>query len=251
MAGDDPLETLDGGSWAVRKERRELADETKAFEAFLERVKALDSDPVSAQSPPVLVGRPRPVSGRLRDAYTETVMSVPHFQAVYGESYQESLTRELNEELAVALATTDRFSPQLQRTLTDCVEEAIAARRSLIEFLEGELADIDATRDELEAIVRKLKSILEQPLDRAGFHVLKSSRERLGALEEDCGRLHRERQATIQREHSVAVAGIDDTAGYLYRPCNTNHPVLAAITRVCAEIESGYRMIDRRLAVVD
>lgn len=250
MTDDDPLLVLESAARALRSERRELADEREAFSQFRERVDALEPTPSPARPPTLLADRPHTEPDRLREAYVRTVMSVPHFQEVYSESYRESLARELTEELATAITTADRLSPGLQRSLEDCIDQAIDARRSLIEFIEAELAAITATEERLEGIVGELESIMDQPIDRAGFHVLASSRDRLRSLENRCKTILEERQTRIRTEHSISVVGIDDTAQYLYGSCESDHPVLAAVAGVCAEIEEGRRTIDRRLAVV-
>lgn len=251
MTGDDPLLVIETATRALRSERRELEDERAAFSQFHRRVSALETSPVSGQSPTLLADRARPELDRLREAYVETVMSVPHFDEVYGEPYRESLARELNEELAVAITSAEGLSPQLQRSLEDCIEQAIDGRESLIEFVEAELEALASMRERLEAIVRELESILGQPLGEAGFYVLASSRSRLRALEERCDDLLEERQAHVQREYRVSVADVEDAAQYLYGSCETTHPILAAIATVRTEIEEGRRTIEQRLAVVE
>lgn len=250
VRGDDPLPLIENATHALRSERRELEDERAAFERFSERLKALDAAPVSGRTPTLLADRSQPTLEKLREAYVESVMSVPHFDDVYGESYRESLARELNEELAVAIATAEGLSPQLQRSLEDCVEQAIDGRESLIEFVETELETLASMGERLDEVVRELESILAQPLDEAGFYVLASSRSRLRSLEERCGDLLDERQAHVQREYRVSVAEIDDAARCLYGGCETTHPVLAAIGIVCARLDDARRALERRLAFV-
>lgn len=244
---DDPLAVLHDAARALRSERRELEDERKAFSGFRARVGALETTPSTARPPTLLVDRsPRAPDG-IREAYARTVMSVPPFREVYGESYRESLAPEITLELATAITAANRLSPGLRRSLADCVDRAIDARRSLIAFVEDELTAITDAEERLEAALEELESITDQSLDRAGFHVLASSRGRLDALEDRCELLAEERQARIRREHSVSAVGVDDTAQYLYGSCETNHPVLAAIASVCADIEADRRTIDRRL----
>ncbi|WP_114577819.1 hypothetical protein [Saliphagus sp. LR7] len=256
MTDDDPLAVLHEAARVLRSERRELADEREAFSQFRTRVGALETTASTARFPTLLTDRTRTAPGRttpdqVREAYVRTVMCVPHYEEAYGESYRENLERELTPELATAITRSEGLSPGLKRSLADCVDRAIDARESLLEFLEAESEAITDAEERLVGIVGDLESVVAQPLDRAGFHVLISSRDRLDSLEDRCGVLLEERQARIRREHSVSVAGIDDTARYLYGSCRTTHPVLAAIAAVCAGIEEGRRTIDRRLAVVE
>lgn len=249
MTDDDPLAALHDAARALRSERRELEDEREAFSQFRTRIGALETTSVPARPQTLLADRTQ-TDGGLREAYVRTVMSVPHFEEVYGESFRESLERELTLELATAITRFEGLSPRLKRSLADCVDRAIDARESLLEFVESELAAITDAEEPLDGIVGELESVVDQPLDRAGFHVLASSRDRLDALEGRCEVLLEERQARIRREYSVSVARIDDTARYLYDSCRTIHPVLAAVAAVCADIEAARRTIDRRLAVV-
>ena len=80
----------------------------------------------------------------VRGAYRETVMSVPHFEADYDESYTENVTEEFGPELATALVTGDRFDPFCRRTLLEAVGEGSTRREPHLDALDAVTTDRQA-----------------------------------------------------------------------------------------------------------
>ena len=88
----------------VRIERRRTNDERAAFAAFRSRLDAIPATTSTGVTPdwlsasPQAIGHERPQMGTellaVRDAYRSTVMSVPHYEEEYNDTYVASLAAE-------------------------------------------------------------------------------------------------------------------------------------------------------------
>ena len=110
----------------VETDHERTTTERDAFASFLHRISNLDVSSVDLQlshahqaSTQTLVtpktpGHAESQLKRVRNAYRETVMSVPHYQEDYGDSLPESLAEEFGPEIATAVLTTDQLTPPLR-----------------------------------------------------------------------------------------------------------------------------------------
>ena len=198
-SGDHPAEYLRAARETLRVERRRTVDEREAFEAFRARVKrvsteATDGDATRLRSDgaggvaggtggidgfrgPAGVGRlsgadDRFVAGNplvaIRDAYAETVMSVPHYEAEYDDTYESSLAAEFGPDLAVALTRESTLSDRSKSALLSETDEAIAEREGLLDALDSESESIDRAADRLCSIREEITTLSETTLDEYG-----------------------------------------------------------------------------------
>ena len=85
----------------------EVASERDAFDAFADRVATITVD---SPRPPALMAGSVDTSGTssataaLREEYEATVMAVPHYDDVYGESIEENASAEFGPDLASLLS---------------------------------------------------------------------------------------------------------------------------------------------------
>lgn len=219
------LEPLSTAERAVEEERTEVNAEQKAYTEFKQRVAGIETVTMPADGPgpaartPVVETRSRQ-DERLRNAFRQTVMSVDHYEAVYGEPLEEHAARELSAEVAAPLRqdTTTRFTELYKTALTSAVEDAVSDREAFCDRLDDELASLVSAR---ESLADRIDSI-------DGTSVFAHDRPELSA---ELDAVAQARQETIQgRNHSPRADG-HDLCHYLYRDYSWTYPVLTAVAR--------------------
>ena len=238
-------EAIDEATLAVRRERRELTDEKQAFEAFLERVKRLETDQTH-RSRSQLVLADRSGLETVLDAYLETVMSVPHYADQHDETPLEHLAGELTPELGAAIGSGTQLHPMLKRSLLDAGQQAVTARADVLEWIRTESNALEQAERKLAALLDELESVLGQPLEQLEFNALRLTRDRLERLQRSCDELARWRQEALHR-YPIALTDVGDLVGYLYEDCASRHPVLATVAQLGTVLEDVLRWVDRRL----
>ncbi|OYR57376.1 DUF7260 family protein, partial [Halorubrum halodurans] len=83
----------------------------------------------------------------IRNAYAETVMSVPHYEDEYNDTYERSLAEEFTPELAVALTREPTLRERSRSSLLTKTTEAIRRREEFLERLEAESASVSRARE--------------------------------------------------------------------------------------------------------
>jgi len=88
--------------------RTEVANERDAFEAFADRIATITVD--SPRPPALMAGSvdtsvESSAAALLRDGFEATVMAVPHYDDVYGESVEEHASAEFGPDLASLLSS--------------------------------------------------------------------------------------------------------------------------------------------------
>ncbi|WP_280587293.1 hypothetical protein [Halorubrum sp. Boch-26] len=279
---DESRTAIDGAREAIRVERRRTVDEREAFRAFRGRVESIPTETVTPVGSPATAGLgdhagPSGTAGNsdvpaaagaaagagvggpgtppgsglvaVRDAYAETVMSVPHYEDEYDDTYERSVAAEFGPELAYALTRTAGFHPEYERALLDEVDAAMEEREQLIERLRIETESLDRAGSRLAAVRREIAS-LDAAVPEGGFGALDACRARAGVLVEDCDRIAARRQRVIA-EHARELR-LDDAAvdlpTYLYQDRSATYPVLAAVGSVGSRLDDLTRRIERAMA---
>ena len=211
---------------ACREERRRIAAELAAFEAFGARVRSLSTG--SPSSTPAPAGVAPSVEGAVADsqretldaarsAYRDTVMAVDHFTEDYDETLAEHAHAELGPDAGGALAEASDLTPGLQEVLADRADAAARERR---EFL----GRLDEETESLESAERRLAGLLAESVDLAGdldasFGSLEARWRRLETLESHVEEVVTERTARVSEAAAVPT--------YLYDEFPVPDPVLA------------------------
>lgn len=154
---------------------------------------------VAMQPHPISVSGVSDEFRAVRTAYEETVMSVPFYEAEYGDTYEESIRAEFGPEIATALTQSDSFTPGFKRVLLGRVEHARREREALIEVCNREFDSIDATAGVLKPIDEELHSVEAIPFHDQDFGQLEAYRARLLTIEDECGDAASDRQSTIHQ----------------------------------------------------
>lgn len=206
-------------------ERTEVTAERDGFEAFAERLATIDpvsTPPVSGPSPP-MGGRDATVDrlDRVRTAYRETVMSVSHYDDVYGESLVEHVAAECGEDLAAGLRpeTSVSFTSAYKIGLRSAAAHAAQERRLYLETLDRETTSIETARSELTELVDQLDTTTVPEWHRGQFSA------RLETVAQD-------RQETIRTRRTGQFLEGHALCQYLYQDTSWTYPVLTAVARI-------------------
>jgi len=274
---DDPADVLRVARETLRVERRRTIDEREAFETFRARARRVSTESVGGTDPRLRsdgsgaeVGASSGfgVPGRLdrlpgadgsavagsplvaiRDAYAETVMSVPHYETEYDDTYESSLVAEFGPDLAVALTREPTLDDRSQSALLSETDEAIEERERLIDALDTESESVDRAADRLCSILEEIATLSETDLDELRFGTLDAYRVRTLTLEEGCDSVaaRRQRELTgIGRSLRLNDA-VPDFATYLYHDLPVTYPVLAAVGTVGNRLQELRGSIERAL----
>lgn len=267
--GDTPLEeVLDSIRQSVQAEQNRTEMECDAFQEFANRITDLQpsSEPlpssaeyneiqdasgaVALQSHPVSEPSARDELGTIRNAYEETVMSVPFYEAEYGDTYEESIRAEFGPDIATALTQSDNLSPVAKEVLLAKIEQARSEREALIETCEREHASVDEAATVLKPIDEELQSVESISFDNQGFGALEAHRARLLTLEDKCERAATTRQATIHRHRTEYSLPIDapDICVYLYEEFETAYPILCLCIDLARGVENCCQQVERAMS---
>jgi len=209
----------------VAREYEEVDVERRAFQEFEGRVAGIDTVSMSrstlaSQRPGLVQARPRSAE-RVRSAFRETVMSVDHYDEVYGESLDEHFAAELSPDLLAGLQQDagSQFTDLYKRTLLGAVGTAIEQRETFCDILDNESASLERSGAALDAIVDELDGTRVPPQARTEF---------TEALDD----VARRRQETFAGRTSSPRTDGHDLCSYLYEDCEWTYPVLTAVTRL-------------------
>ncbi|GAA0552955.1 hypothetical protein ABNG02_03265 [Halorubrum ejinorense] len=300
---DDPVRAALA---ALRVERRRTVDERQAFETFRDRVSSIPDESGSVDPSTAgpanggggaSGGVDRAVGGgavdafgdalgrgtdeigdgvtaaagsglvAVRDAYRATVMSVPHYEVEYDDTYERSVAAEFGPEMAYALTRTTNFRAEYKRSLLTAASTAIEERESFLDAVESEVESVsragsrlDPVRSEVEAIRDELGGGDERDEERDGdadrnghraaptFGALDACRTRTEALRDDCDRIAARRQRAIaDSERRLALDDGLDLPAYCYQDLDATYPVLAAVGAVGADLDALRRRIERSM----
>lgn len=224
---------------AVDEEANRTRAEIQALQRFRRQVTSLDASVPVQQAGPgggavgLGVARTRPPDDRLervRTAYRETVMAVPHYEEDYGESLRTHLAAEFGEEVAHAVVDGQGFTPQLRQILLRVADEGETRREDLLAALEREherLGDYEASLARIEATG---DDVIDRPLYQQSFADLFAAWFEYEDLEAEADRLLADRQETIHRDRTGPAVDRDRDSfhAYLYGDLDVDYPVLAA-----------------------
>lgn len=226
------------------RERRELRCERDALERFRERVAAVGTTAGAAQragtgarlaGPPAssgaVVTAPDARVERVRQYYRETVMAVPHYEAVYGEPFAVNVRAELGDDVADALTadTTTAFTSPLKRAVVTATDASIEERTTFLRTLEDEEASLDAARDVLVDVAAALDGA--GPLNASQVAALLDDLDAVAATRQE--HLHSTVAGGHERYHLLCA--------YLYGEPSWTYPVLNAVSTLRERLDERRR----------
>ena len=274
-AGNDPADVLRAARETLRVERRRTVDEREAFEAFRARVRRVSTGTAAIGDGSRLrsdgAGREvykssttagasrlpgtddRLVAGNplvtIRDAYVDTVMSVPHYDEEYDDTYETGLAAEFGPDLAVALTREPTLDDRSKSALLSKTDEAVDERERLLDALDTEAESVDRAADRLSSICDEIATLAETDLDDRRFGTLDAYRVRTLTLEDGCDSVAARRQrefAGIGRSLQLSDS-VPDLATYCYHDLSVTYPVLAAVGAVGDRLAELRREVEREM----
>jgi hypothetical protein len=228
---------IEAAETALDDERECLEDERAAFAQFRKRVAGMN---VHAPAPTAttrvksaIMGASEPTAStakikQVRNAYRETVMSVPHYDEDYDQSFTDDIAEEFSPELANALATADALTPPLQETLLTGCQQATDGRTTLLSALDRETDSLQHACDILNEMNTTLTEMNQRPLGAWSTNEIRSTNERLAEFESQCDDLAADRQAELRSQRIPGPNRADEELNeYLYESLPVTYPVLA------------------------
>lgn len=265
-----------------RMERRRIADEQDAFREFATRLQEMEptnpgstsnrtgttdgpwpnSPGPSTNRSATAPGGVRSIGGpeghtasasagsldRVQTAYRETVMSVPHYDEEYGDGLLASVTAELGDDAAAAMVASDRFTPALKRALLAFSEDARRNRDSLTDAIDAERAALDTAEEQLGIIDRERRALhdhLTEDPTGPDFEAYVDVWHRLGYLDDRCGTVAEDRQDQLKHPPMQGVDWGPSFYDYLYSGLSVDHPVLATIGDLVADLRADRTRVER------
>jgi hypothetical protein len=243
---------FDHAAAALDREYRRTKAELEALESFIDEVGSLSptSSSVTAAASRMQL-RPSQPGGldAVREAYRSTMMTVPHYEEEYDESYAEHVRHELGPDVATLLTSGQVFERHHKQVVIAAANDARARRGQLLTELDRErdsLADLREPVCGVAADVARLESITlaEQPAEMLdGYHT------RLGVLDSRCHDLIDRRQSALvsqRRSMSLSLGG-PDIATCVYSDLETDYPVVATLTELLDRIEELVTDVEHHL----
>ena len=240
----------------VTQEIDEVRRECESFQTFQQRVQELDTSPKEIQVPVRAQYQTRhqprtSVEERVESLYQETVRDVSHYEAVYNDSVQESVSAEFGAEVKAAISEATGVSPQLQQLLLKVAQRSILRRRVFLDTL----SDERTTLRDVQASLRKTRTTVEeldcQPLLDRSFDDLIEIRETLFCLEDDCRSWLNQRQDQLH-DRQLSSSRIDDIepdlCTYLYQSLEVTYPILATFIETVEIIQTARRRVERAIS---
>lgn len=113
---------LDAALESVRRERREVERECQAFRRFRKRTQGLKTTTPQIEQPSGGVSQrfssaQQSVRDVIEPCYRETVMAVDHYDDVYADSFEASLSTEFGADVLLLISEATSFSLFIKQRL--------------------------------------------------------------------------------------------------------------------------------------
>ena len=225
----------------VQKEIDCIEAELMAFRRFRTRLVSIEPTGQSAATVDTSAGgmsalgtrqsKPDTSLRAVREAYQETIMAVPHFEAEYDDSLEANMSMEFGAELGTQIATGTRLTPRLHEALLTASEGARDERETLLPVLERERESLQSVRNTLDDCERRGSALGANARRTTDSVRLDSIDNQLAEIEIDCESAAATRQQLLHGRSAAALSGIGGTSlvRYLYGDCLVTCPALADI----------------------
>lgn len=236
----DPGDLLAAAKRTVRRERRHIVDDARAFETFRAKIRDVPTATSPEPDGPLLIGTrsSRPDASPVRDAYEAVVMDLPHYADEYDDTYAESLEGEFGPDVASALLE-GCFTEPCKRALLAAGSDARDRRTRFLDELDDERRSLETAERTVRQVLAGLDSLDDAPVGVASFEDATADRSTLVGMERRCRSLASDRQAAIH-EHSFTPgrsADVRHLQEYLYADLARTYPVLAAVAETISRVE--------------
>ena len=178
--------------------------------------------------------------GSVCQAYDDTVLSMFHYMAEYGESLEEHMAAEFGQDIVINLFQSREFPQQLKRALLDASRRSRRQREELLTKLEAEIEAMKSAHTTLTSIVDSLLEFNSRPLGEYTPEEFSDIRRRLNEFEAECKRVASDRKNIIRSEDGASIDGSEqEFRAYLYRELDTEYPILSDIAKCCQLLQEA------------
>ncbi|WP_136591664.1 DUF7260 family protein [Salinigranum halophilum] len=230
----------------VRNELRFIRAEMEAFAEFERRVRDV---PVSPNpSPQGQAGRVQTVqlrstprtAHRLAQAYQSTVMSTPHYESEYGDSYDESVRVEFDETTVQVLTGDLPYTSLAKKRVLRACAHSRKTRSTFFERVDGERDELVQSLSGLERWLDTIERVAERAQSRDGEGVV-GAHDDLSRIRTKCDKLASARQESLRRDRQapLTVDGSTRLTQFLYRSEPFSNPILSDIGYVGTRLEEA------------
>lgn len=239
---------LDAAAEAVDEERARVRAEREAVDAFHRRVAGLSTATVRTSPPAMLDPHGSPQSAaRVRTAYVETVMAVPHYETAYGDTVAESLAIEFGDDVAAAIVGETALTPTVRDAVCAAAEAARGEREAFLDVLGREADSLSTAAADIADVRASLRGLDDGRLTDRGFDDLRNLWGRANDLEARTEAISLRRQETIRGYRSDLPGVPTDLTEYLYADMPASYPVLAAVADLNVAVRRATERVERAL----
>lgn len=261
MTATTPLpaigKTIRSAKEAVQTEQRRVTDEIEAYEQFATKLTRISTTATSQPTPAtfhttVEQGVTSETSS-IKNLFEETVMSVPHYEEDYDESFIEHIAAEFTPEIALLLKDPDCLTEQHTSVLESYTHSAITERKDLAQTLEREYDSVDHLGSQVFELSQQVLEISHGKFNCMDFGSLEAHWRRLETLTTKCDRIAADRQQLIDSPtRAVGCSNSNISLNrYLYENLAYDYPILATIGTLGSCIYALQTQIEYHIASVN
>jgi hypothetical protein len=250
---------------AVRREREAIQEKIRAYEAFEDRLEAID-DPgpaigdggaLRAAASTIesrVLGRPGSKPEAIREAFRETVRPESLADLEDDEPLEDTIAAELGPSLASTICADDPASvpPDLRDTVLAAARTRRRETQATDEALMKEASFLREAEELLDPIRDWFRRADETTLVELDFPALRDRHARLGDHLDRCRPILRARHAFVADATETEWARVPHMAlaEYLYGDLGVDYPVIATTARIADACRDARRRVRRHMTRV-
>ncbi|MFQ3476708.1 hypothetical protein HKK80_10695 [Halonotius sp. F2-221B] len=249
--------TIESAKETVQIEQRRVTDEIEAYEQFATKLTTISTTSLSHLTSGTFdTTVEQGVTSETRsiqNLFEETVMSVPHYEEDYDESFMKHIAAEFTPEIALLLNETEWLTEQHTSVLNSYIRTAITERKELAQALEVEYESVDHIGNQVHERAQEVLEISHREFNTMDFGALEAHWHRLEQIKTICDSIAADRQETIDSPtRAVACSNSDiSMSRYLYQDLAYDYPILATIGILGSSIYALQTQIERLIASVN
>lgn len=229
-------------------EYTQITEEIQAFEQFREKVSNTSTNIESKNSINNFRCQQKSTvegTSKVRTAYRDTIMSVPHYEKEYGDTYLSSVSEELGPDLAIAITESSELTPISKSALINQIDNTIEGRKQLRKTVQSEQDSIESGYNDLYNIGEFIHQYPENKIFRLNNDQKTKFEAKLSNNIDDLDKISINRQQEINKIQKSAQTNQShsDLYSYFYQSMSTNYPVLETIGKLGREIKKLERDI--------
>ena len=249
--------TIESAKETVQIEQRRVTDEIEAYEQFATKLttmsKTSPSHATSGAFDSTTEAGLIPETSSIKNLFEETVMSVPHYEEDYDESFTEHIAAEFTPEIALLLNETDWLTEQHTSVLDSYIHTAITERKDLAQTLEVEYDSVDHLGSQVHKRSQQVLEISHREFNCMDFGALEAHWRRLETITTKCDSIAADRLELIDSPTRAVGRSNSDISlnSYLYEDLAYDYPILATIGILGSCIYALQTQIERLMASVN